>query len=45
MEKEINEILNDLFLTTGEIGYKLLQDAIENPEFENEINEEQDLEA
>ena len=45
MEKEINAILNDLFLSTGEIGYRLLQNAIINPELENEIQDDQDLEA
>ena len=45
MENNINEILNDLFLTTGEIGYKLLDEAIANLELDKEAEEEQELEA
>lgn len=40
MVSDINMILNELFMLTGNIGFKLLENAILNPELDKMIDDE-----
>ncbi len=40
MVSDINRILRDLFMLTGNIGFRLLDSAILNPELDKTIDDE-----